>query len=96
MQLTSVLFPEPFGPISPRRSPLATESSMPSSATNSAEAFADFFDAEQRVGHHGTFRGNQPCTRPTIPFGAITTKATRTSPTISRFTADEIVTVVTC
>src|SRR6516165_10202721 len=33
MQLTSVLLPEPFGPISPSRSPGATESEMFSSAT---------------------------------------------------------------
>src|SRR5580698_214397 len=33
MQLTSVLLPEPFGPISPSRSPFATESEIFSSAT---------------------------------------------------------------
>src|SRR5262249_41501014 len=36
------------------------------------------------------------CTSPTIPFGAMMTKATRTQPTIRRLTADEIVTVASC
>src|SRR5216117_3824148 len=33
MQLTSVLLPDPFGPIRPSRSPGCTSSAMPSSAT---------------------------------------------------------------
>ena len=36
------------------------------------------------------------CTRPTMPFGATMTKATSSTPTISRLTAEEIVTVATC
>ena len=39
MQLTSVLLPDPFGPIRPRRSPCATSRSMPSSATKPPNRF---------------------------------------------------------
>ncbi len=39
---------------------------------------------------------NQLCHRPTMPFGATMTKPISSRPTISRLTAEEMVTVATC
>src|ERR1700674_4119013 len=61
-----------------------------------AEALAEILDLEQRRGHYLLLRRSCASTRPTMPFGAMITKATSRSPTISRFTADEMVTVATC
>src|SRR5689334_9377267 len=60
-----------------------------------AEALTDVADVEQRA--HLLLRArNRSCTSPTSPFGAITTKATSRRPTISRFTAEDLVTVAIC
>src|SRR5882757_1357398 len=59
-----------------------------------AEALADLVDLEKRFGHR--FLAKSCVTRPTRPFGAMITNTTSSTPTISRFTADEIVTVATC
>src|SRR5262249_11055086 len=61
-----------------------------------AEAFAQTRDLEQRTSHHFALPRVQPCTKPMIPFGAMMTKATSSRPTMSRLTAEEIVTVAIC
>ena len=58
-----------------------------------AEALADAFHLEERRAHGLLRLLNQLCHRPTMPFGATITKPTKSRPTISRLTADEIVTV---
>ena len=50
MQLTSVLLPEPFGPIRPSRSPGCTSSVDAVERDEAAEALADIVDMQQR-GH---------------------------------------------
>src|SRR5262245_22335747 len=60
-----------------------------------AEALAQGADLEQR-GHRGPRARRRSCTSPTMPFGAMITNATRSTPTISRLTADEMVTVAIC
>src|SRR6185312_8212837 len=60
-----------------------------------AEAFADILHAEE--GRHLRLRAcRRSCTSPTMPFGAMMTKAISSTPTSNTFTADEMVTVVTC
>src|ERR1039458_1710160 len=59
-----------------------------------AETFADVVDVQQRA--HGPLRRKRSCTSPTRPLGAMMTKATSSRPTISRFTAEEMVTVAIC
>src|SRR6185369_8262339 len=61
-----------------------------------AEALGDAVDLEQRArrGHVRRLRSFR--TRPVSPSGASTTKSTRTTPTIKRFSSDEIVTVAIC
>src|SRR6185437_9068229 len=60
-----------------------------------AEPLADILHAQQ--GGHLRLRAcSRSCTSPTIPFGAMMTKAISSTPTSSTLTADEIVTVVTC
>src|SRR5262249_1933177 len=61
-----------------------------------AEAFAQTRDLEQRSSHHFALPRVQPCTKPMIPFGAMMTKATSSRPTMSRLTAEEMVTVAIC
>src|SRR4249920_115757 len=61
-----------------------------------AEAFAQTRDFEQCAGHYFSLLRIQPCTSPTMPFGAMMTKATSSSPTMSRLTAEEMVTVAIC
>jgi hypothetical protein len=65
-----------------------------------AEAFAELIDVQQRSGHgviHDlTLLRIQSCTRPTMPRGAMITKKISSKPTISKLTAEEIVTVATC
>src|SRR5450759_5461520 len=57
-----------------------------------AELLADIVDVQQRA--HGRLRSRKrSCTSPTRPLGAMMTKATSSRPTISRFTAEEMVTV---
>src|SRR5947208_8485120 len=56
-----------------------------------AETFAHSGDLEQRASHHFVLPRVQPCTRPTMPFGAITTNATSSNPTMRRLTAEEMV-----
>src|SRR6185503_6033596 len=60
-----------------------------------AEALADIADVEESA-HFFLQAFMRSCTSPTNPFGATTTKKTSRSPTISKFTADEIVTVASC
>src|SRR5215471_459234 len=61
-----------------------------------AEALADIADV-QKWAHLPLLRARRrSCTRPTRPLGAITTNPTSRRPTISRFTAEEIVTVAIC
>src|SRR4029077_15737112 len=60
-----------------------------------SETLADIADVKKRA--HLLLRARRrSCTRPTRPFGAITTKATSNRPTMSRFTAEEMVTVAIC
>ena len=60
-----------------------------------AEALADLVDLEERRGHQRSLARRRSCTSPTMPFGAMITKATSRTPTISRLTADEMVTRAT-
>src|SRR5690242_9651154 len=61
----------------------------------SAETFADVADVKKRA--HLLLRARRrSCTRPTTPLGAMTTNPTSRSPTISRLTAEEMVTVAIC
>src|SRR5450631_4939027 len=59
-----------------------------------AEPLADIIDVQQRA--HGPLRRQCSCTSPTRPLGAMITKATSSRPTISRLTAEEMVTVAIC
>src|SRR5215470_17754035 len=60
------------------------------------EALADVADVQQRT-HFPLLRARRRSwTSPTMPLGAMTTNATSKRPTISRFTAEEIVTVAIC
>src|SRR5689334_12884802 len=61
-----------------------------------AEAFADGLDFEQRCAHRRCLAWRQSSIKPIMPFGAITTKPTSSTPTISRLTAEEMVTVAIC
>src|SRR6266851_183402 len=51
---------------------------------------------EQRFGHQRPLRRRQASTQPMMPFGASVTKSTSSTPTMSRFQADETVTWTTC
>src|SRR6185436_4590213 len=62
----------------------------------SAEALGQAFDLEQRLGHGCDLLRCQSWTRPTMPLGAMITKPTSNTPTISRLTTEEMVTVATC
>ena len=104
-QLTSVLLPEPLGPIRPSRSPRAIVEIDAVERDKAAEPLAETADLEdralgiRRVGHVA----HEACARarrrlainPMIPFGTTMTKPISNRPTISRLTADEIVTVAT-
>src|SRR6478752_1611186 len=60
-----------------------------------AETLADVADVKKRA--HLLLRPRRwSCTRPTTPLGAMTTNPTRRSPTISKLTAEEMVTVAIC
>ena len=61
-----------------------------------AETFAQTRNFEQCAGHYFSLLRTQLCTSPTMPFGAMMTKATSSRPTISRLTAEEMVTVAIC
>src|SRR5579862_8690204 len=65
-----------------------------------AKTLAQPPDLQERVaavvGHHASFRRRHDCTSPMRPRGAMMTKKISSSPTISRFSAEEIVTVATC
>src|SRR5450759_4857241 len=61
-----------------------------------AKPLAEIFDLEYRIRHHHLLGRRRCWTSPTMPFGAIITNATNSSPTISRFAADEMVTVAIC
>ena len=85
MQLTSVLLPEPFGPIRPSRSPGCTSRSMPSSATKPPKRLPRPVDLQQRRSWLAS-RAGDPAPGRRCPFGATMTKATSSTPTISRLT----------
>src|SRR5580704_1639346 len=74
-----------------------------------AEALAEPADGKERRRTHAALCGSRcgaptgkarrrrrACTRPTMPFGAIITKPISNNPTISRLSAEEIVTVASC
>src|SRR5689334_27268 len=69
-----------------------------------AEAFAQSRHFEQCVDGHARGRSAKgrrnrsraPCSRPRIPLGAMMTNATSIRPTISKLSAEDIVTVATC
>src|SRR5262245_14584863 len=61
-----------------------------------AEPFAHSLDFEQGCAHGLARLWRQSSTNPRIPLGAITTKPTNKTPTISRLTAEEMVTVAIC
>src|SRR5207245_128140 len=61
-----------------------------------AKALGHVLHLEQRVGHQARSRCTSRRTRPTRPSGARMTKATSTTPTSSRFKAEEMVTVAVC
>src|SRR5262249_31791602 len=61
-----------------------------------AETLAQLADLQQRLGHGEDLLLTHFCHSPTMPFGATITNPNSSRPTISRFTADEIVTVATC
>src|SRR5262249_44043667 len=60
-----------------------------------AKTLADFADVK-KCAHLLLRARRRSCTSPTSPFGAMTTKATSRRPTISRLTAEEMVTVAIC
>src|SRR5205823_547339 len=67
--------------------------------SKAAEALADARDLEQRLPgniRHERFLRRHASTHPMIPFGASVTNATSSTPTISRFHADEMVTCTIC
>src|SRR5262249_26217462 len=62
-----------------------------------AEALAETGHLQQVLGHGQVFFLRMRFSiRPRMPFGAMITKATSSTPTSSRFTADEILTVAHC
>ena len=54
---------------------------QPELINEAAETFAETRDFEQCAGHYFSLLRVQPCTRPTMPFGAMMTKATSIRPT---------------
>src|SRR6516162_202790 len=60
-----------------------------------AKALAETADLEQRR-HQRSLARRRAWTSPTMPLGAIITKAINSTPTINRFSAEEIVTVASC
>src|SRR5262249_37012028 len=60
-----------------------------------AEALREPCDLEQR-GRHGRLGRRFACKRPMMPLGAMITKRTSSTPTISRLAAEEMVTVAIC
>src|SRR5579875_922206 len=61
-----------------------------------AEALAEPPRLQERFGHHPLRRRRHAVTSPTMPLGAMITKAINSKPTIIRLSADEIVTVASC
>src|SRR5262249_22632630 len=61
-----------------------------------AKALGYVLNLEQHISHQARSRCTSRRTSPTRPSGARMTKATRTTPTISRFKAEEMVTVAVC
>src|SRR4029077_12764594 len=59
-----------------------------------AEALDQSLHLQQRLGHGQCPRSRR--TRPRMPSGARTTKATSTTPTMKRFISEEMVTVASC
>src|SRR6202022_3736498 len=51
---------------------------------------------EDRGGHQRSLGRRRLCTKPTMPLGAMTTKTISRTPTISRLSAEGIVTVASC
>src|SRR5205814_6949924 len=61
-----------------------------------AETLAEPADFENGRGHQRSLACRRLCTKPTMPLGAMTTKTISRTPTISRLSAEEIVTVASC
>src|SRR5216684_668419 len=61
-----------------------------------AEMLAEVLHLEERARHHRRRGRSQVWASPTMPLGAMMTKATSSTPTISRLSAEEMVTVATC
>src|SRR6185437_12114060 len=61
-----------------------------------AEVLAEALDLEEHVRHQRRRGLSQVCASPMMPLGAMMTKATSSTPTISRLSAEEMVTVTTC
>ena len=66
MQLISVVLPEPFGPMRPKRSPGRTSRLTPDERREAAEALDDAVDREQRLGHHRA-PAREPLHEPRMP-----------------------------
>src|SRR5262245_26385570 len=60
------------------------------------EPLAQLAHLQQRGGHACDLLLTHFCHNPTMPLGATITKPISSKPTMSRFTAEEIVTVATC
>ena len=88
MQLMSVVLPEPFGPIRPKRSPRAMSRLTPDSAVKPPKCFDTCFIWRSGASICGT--------SPTMPSGASTTKRTSSTPTTSTLISLEMVTVTIC
>src|SRR6185437_7422977 len=87
MQLTSVLLPDPLARLHLEIDAVERD--------EAAEAFAQVLHLQQR-GHFFLRACRRSCTSPTMPLGAMITKAMSRTPTSNTLTADEMVTVVTC
>ena len=105
MQLISVVFPEPFGPIRPNRSPGRISTLTLSSAVKPPKRLGKRVDPQQ--GRVGLQRAVMACLpraddsaslqiRPMMPSGAPTTNSTSMTPSTSTLTSDEMVTVRSC
>ena len=95
MQLISVVLPEPFGPIRPKRSPVRDVEADPVQRGEAAEVLGQALDLAAAAFIASRLR---QCLRPArgCPRGAATTNTTSSTPTTSTFSSEEIVTVTTC
>ena len=103
MQLISVVFPEPFGPIRPKRSPGRISTLTLSTAVKPPKRLVSDAIRSRGAWASGGVMLRPPCDcraalriRPMMPSGAPTTNNTSITPSISTFTSDEMVTVSNC